>query len=580
MAARLKEYYKKTVAPALMKEFGYTNIMAVPKLEKISVNIGLGEATQNPKLLDGAVTKRKDTALRLAGNESRAADVILQRIRQHYGTLLTRQVSHLASGNPRWHWEFHRAVSGIADASIDPDVVLDADKDGNVRGVARAFLPPSVPSAERAWLGAVDAIVRAAKRTIPHQDSFSPTLRVTEPIRFSGSNRIVCVARITQTPEFQRYLRSGFQSDRRFTGPSTLVQVYYGKPPDDMLKQVAERKGEYRVEYARSLSEGAVRLRVSSLTEAAEAVRRFTLRKWAAARYVLEWDDGSTTVLDAPRALRMAGLDPDEHIPPTVRDLDEADASALPPDDGTQWRDATGDVVAGDVIRFREAVFKGSFRSPKFVGERTITARVEKESYGADKQQHTFSLRVISSDGIDPLKAGERTRRKGRNIYRNGTERLVWRDEEARRAVADEKHRRGDAARQVRRWRIGESDGLATAFDAPRRSWPGTYLDIGHGDSPVTLWWVDRQWGWHTRSLRFGGEAYHLDPSLASGRATERVVSVSPHPRLAGSPLDRVLEMVRRRFPGRLIVLFTHYGARGEIVDEAVLASPSGPSQS
>ena len=57
MAARLKEHYKKTVAPALMKEFGYTNQMAVPKLEKISVNIGLGEATQNPKLLDGAVNE-------------------------------------------------------------------------------------------------------------------------------------------------------------------------------------------------------------------------------------------------------------------------------------------------------------------------------------------------------------------------------------------------------------------------------------------------------------------------------------------------------------------------------------------
>jgi len=57
MAARLKEHYKKTVVAALTKEFGYTNVMAVPRLEKISVNIGLGEATQNPKLLDGAVTE-------------------------------------------------------------------------------------------------------------------------------------------------------------------------------------------------------------------------------------------------------------------------------------------------------------------------------------------------------------------------------------------------------------------------------------------------------------------------------------------------------------------------------------------
>ena len=41
--------------PALIKEFGYGNPMAVPKVEKISLNIGLGEATQNAKLMDGAV---------------------------------------------------------------------------------------------------------------------------------------------------------------------------------------------------------------------------------------------------------------------------------------------------------------------------------------------------------------------------------------------------------------------------------------------------------------------------------------------------------------------------------------------
>ena len=51
MAARLKERYQKTVIPALAKEFGYGNLMAVPKLQKISLNIGLGEATQNGKLL-------------------------------------------------------------------------------------------------------------------------------------------------------------------------------------------------------------------------------------------------------------------------------------------------------------------------------------------------------------------------------------------------------------------------------------------------------------------------------------------------------------------------------------------------
>ena len=55
--ARLKQHYKKSVIPALVKEFGYKNVMAVPKIQKVSVNVGLGEATQNAKLMDGAVNE-------------------------------------------------------------------------------------------------------------------------------------------------------------------------------------------------------------------------------------------------------------------------------------------------------------------------------------------------------------------------------------------------------------------------------------------------------------------------------------------------------------------------------------------
>ena len=55
--ARLRQHYKKSVVPALVKEFGYKNVMAVPKVQKVSVNIGLGEATQNAKLMDGAVNE-------------------------------------------------------------------------------------------------------------------------------------------------------------------------------------------------------------------------------------------------------------------------------------------------------------------------------------------------------------------------------------------------------------------------------------------------------------------------------------------------------------------------------------------
>ena len=49
---RLKERYVKEVAPTLKKEFGYANVMAVPRISKVVVNMGLGEATQNAKLAD------------------------------------------------------------------------------------------------------------------------------------------------------------------------------------------------------------------------------------------------------------------------------------------------------------------------------------------------------------------------------------------------------------------------------------------------------------------------------------------------------------------------------------------------
>ena len=54
--ARLQEKYSKEVAPALMEKFGYKSTMQIPKLEKIVINIGCGEAKDNAKALDGAVT--------------------------------------------------------------------------------------------------------------------------------------------------------------------------------------------------------------------------------------------------------------------------------------------------------------------------------------------------------------------------------------------------------------------------------------------------------------------------------------------------------------------------------------------
>ncbi|MBW1680568.1 MAG: 50S ribosomal protein L5 [Deltaproteobacteria bacterium] len=53
--SRLKEKYQDEVIPAMIKEFGYKSVMAVPKLLKVSLNMGLGEAIQNIKILDAAV---------------------------------------------------------------------------------------------------------------------------------------------------------------------------------------------------------------------------------------------------------------------------------------------------------------------------------------------------------------------------------------------------------------------------------------------------------------------------------------------------------------------------------------------
>lgn len=68
--ARLKDHYAKEVLPALKKEFGFQNVMQVPKIEKIVINCGLGEAIQNPKLLEaamgdiGAITGQKPKVCR------------------------------------------------------------------------------------------------------------------------------------------------------------------------------------------------------------------------------------------------------------------------------------------------------------------------------------------------------------------------------------------------------------------------------------------------------------------------------------------------------------------------------------
>jgi large subunit ribosomal protein L5 len=64
--SRLREKYQSEVVPGLKKEFGYQNVMAIPKITKVVVNMGLGEATQNAKLVDAGV----DELSRITGQKA------------------------------------------------------------------------------------------------------------------------------------------------------------------------------------------------------------------------------------------------------------------------------------------------------------------------------------------------------------------------------------------------------------------------------------------------------------------------------------------------------------------------------
>jgi len=107
--------------------------------------------------------------------------------------------------------------------------------------------------------------------------------------------------------------------------------------------------------------------------------------------------------------------------------------------------DCTGDAVIGDEVRFERATFSGSFRNPKFAGFKMIEGVIVKDSYGLQKQQHTFTIKTAEGDEL---------RIKGRNLYANGLYRKSWADESLRHAAVEEKHSRGDlalVARELRR---------------------------------------------------------------------------------------------------------------------------------
>jgi len=108
MNTRLKDKYQKEVVPAMTKEFGYKNVMAVPKVEKVVVNMGLGEATGNVKIIDTGA----DEVMRITGQKpvvTRSKKSIAQfKVRKGMpiGTMVTLRGDRM--------WEFLYRLMSIA----------------------------------------------------------------------------------------------------------------------------------------------------------------------------------------------------------------------------------------------------------------------------------------------------------------------------------------------------------------------------------------------------------------------------------------------------------------------------------
>lgn len=103
--------------------------------------------------------------------------------------------------------------------------------------------------------------------------------------------------------------------------------------------------------------------------------------------------------------------------------------------------DCTGDCCVGDFVRFERAVFVGKYPKARFSHNEIITGEIIRDSYGKDKQQHTFT--IVDSTGLE-------FRIKGRNLYRNSVYRRKWENEENRVKALQEKHERGAVARNKR----------------------------------------------------------------------------------------------------------------------------------
>ena len=109
----------------------------------------------------------------------------------------------------------------------------------------------------------------------------------------------------------------------------------------------------------------------------------------------------------------------------------------------------TGDACVGDIVWFGRDLFSGSYRKPIFDGTEGVRAIIVKDSYGSDKQQHTFTLVLMKSATSKTHIKGSDFRIKGRNLYKHFTY-CENHERDDRKEVLEDKHQRGTFARKVR----------------------------------------------------------------------------------------------------------------------------------
>ena len=155
---RLRTRYKKEVVEALMKRFGYKNVMQVPRLQKVVVNMGLGEATGNPKLVDAAVgeltqvtgqkpvvtrAKKSIATFKLRENMPIGAMVTLRRERMwefvdRLVNLSLPRVRDFRGVNPRGFDGAGNYTLGLREQIVFPEI--DFDKVEKVNGMNITFV--------------------------------------------------------------------------------------------------------------------------------------------------------------------------------------------------------------------------------------------------------------------------------------------------------------------------------------------------------------------------------------------------------------------------------------------------------